>query len=193
MPSPSTLTPGRVPSTPFGDRGDSGALRGQDGANDAAKNDATPWVAVPRPADWWAVRLPWWLRVISVGAGTAMLTLLITAFLLTPAQKGFETHTQLGLSKCFLVQVAGIRCPSCGMTTSWSYLTKGNLLGALSANTGGTLLGFVVMVSAPYLLIAGLVGRWPYRQPNEIYVAITALAVLVVTMTDWTVRLTGGF
>ena len=134
-------------------------------------------------------RLPWWLRVLAVGAGTVMIGLLVTAFNLTPSAKGFETHTQLGLEKCFLVAVAGLRCPSCGMTTSWAHLTEGNLIGAVSANAGGTLLGIVSMIVGPYLVVAALVGRWPLVRPHETVIALLALAILVVTMCDWAYRL----
>ena len=50
------------------------------------------------------------------------------------------THTQLGLPPCNMVQLTGYPCPTCGMTTSFALLVRGDLPGSLRANWVGTLL-----------------------------------------------------
>lgn len=74
------------------------------------------------------------------------------------------------------------------MTTSWSYLTRGNVIGSLSVNTGGTLLGIVAAITGPWLLISGLQGRW-FGPPPQDWVVIGASVVLtLVIAVDWIVR-----
>lgn len=121
--------------------------------------------------------------------GLGLVSLLGIAATLRPAAKGYGTHTQLGLAPCTLTQVAGIRCPSCGMTTSWAYFVRGRWLQAAKTNSGGALLAALAAASGPWLLISGVVGRWFWRRPNEWVAVGIAVAVVVVTMADWGYRL----
>ncbi|MEI6524493.1 MAG: DUF2752 domain-containing protein, partial [Planctomycetota bacterium] len=59
---------------------------------------------------------------------------------LTPNPSGLGTHQQLGLPPCTSLMVLGIRCPACGMTTSWALMIEGRIPEALAANLGGSLL-----------------------------------------------------
>jgi hypothetical protein len=121
--------------------------------------------------------------------GLGLVTTLGVAMWLRPAAKGYGTHTQLGLAPCTLTQLAGIRCPSCGMTTSWSYFVRGRVIQSAKSNSGGMLLAALASVCGPWLLISGVAGRWFVRQPNEWVAVGIAVAVVVVTMVDWGLRL----
>src|SRR5687768_15883893 len=50
--------------------------------------------------------------------GAAMWSLLVVASMLQPDSRGMGTHEQLGMPPCTFLFLTGIRCPSCGMTTS---------------------------------------------------------------------------
>jgi hypothetical protein len=126
--------------------------------------------------------------VVSVG-GLALIGLLATAWTLTPTAEGFGTHQQLGLPPCTFTQWFGRRCPSCGMTTSWAYLTQGQVLAALSANAGGTLLGLVAMAAGPWLLASGLRGRWVIGTPHDFVTITICIGLALVIVTDWLLRL----
>ena len=132
--------------------------------------------------------IPWWLRGILVVAGAILATLLYTAFTLDPSPRGYGTHRQLGLPPCTLVQTMGLRCPSCGMTTSWACLTKGQILPAFAMNAGGALFGVYSIFLAPYFIGSGLSGRWIWRRPNEWAVLFVGGSVLLTTLIDWTFR-----
>ena len=136
--------------------------------------------------------LHWLARLALVVAGTGLLTLLAIAAWLTPSPQGFGTHRQLGLPECSLQQWFGIRCPSCGMTTSWSHLMHGQPLASVRANSGGTLLALVALASGPWLLASGLWGRWVIGRPHEWAALAIGLAIVATTLIDWTIRLSAG-
>jgi hypothetical protein len=128
-------------------------------------------------------------RATMVAAGIAIVGLLAVAASLEPDDRGLGTHQRLGLPPCTVRVVLGIRCPSCGMTTSWACLTKGRLVEALRANTAGTLLGLVAAVVGPWLLVSGVRGRWFGKPGNEWVPLVVALSVGAVALVDWGVRL----
>ncbi len=135
-------------------------------------------------------RMPWWLRGLMLGAGLALLVTLGVARGLTPSSKGFGTHQQLGLPQCRFLTEVGWRCPACGMTTSWAYLTRGNVWGALAVNSGGTLLGLAAILTGPWLVASGVRGRWVGIQPNEYIVLAVMSVITLVIVTDWVCRIT---
>ncbi len=133
-----------------------------------------------------------WQRLVLLVAGAVLLGLLVTAACLTPASRGYGTHQGLGLPPCTIVQWYGMRCPSCGMTTSWAHFTRGHVVQAVRANAGGALLALVAAMVGPWLLTSGLVGRWLGGPPRESLTMAVGLAVIVVTLIDWSWRLTWG-
>lgn len=75
------------------------------------------------------------------------------------------------------------------MTTSWSYLMKGNVWGSLKANTAGCLLGLIALFLAPWMLSSAILGRLTVAAPSDaVLIAITIL-VVIVTLGDWLVRI----
>ena len=75
------------------------------------------------------------------------------------------------------------------MTTAWSYTVRGQLGAAVRANAGGTLLALVVVVGAPWLLVAGVRGKWPTWPSGEAWLVGISGIVIVVTLIDWGIRL----
>ena len=92
-----------------------------------------------------APRLRWLDRLVVAATGCVLLGMLATAIWLTPSPSGQGTHQQLGLPPCTIWAWYGFRCPSCGMTTAWSHVVRGQVLAACRANVGGALLGVVAM------------------------------------------------
>lgn len=146
--------------------------------------DPTPAEQASRSYRW-----PWYFRGLLVLFGLGLIVLLIVAMFLTPSPKGYGTHTQLGLQPCSFTAMVGIRCPSCGMTTSWAHFVRGNIGQSLKANSGGTLLAAASAVAGPWMLICGILGRWWIRRPNEWVAVAVAGIIVLVTMIDWGIRL----
>ncbi len=133
---------------------------------------------------------PWYLRAILEIMGIGLVVLLIVAATLRPSPSGSGTHRQLGLPECsFKLLFDGKPCPSCGMTTSWSHLMRGQIISAARANIGGTMLGLLSMVVGPWFIVSGFLGRWWPGIPNEWVSIMIALVIFGVTLTNWIVRL----
>jgi len=162
----------------------------EDIVTDLSETPPHPEVAQPIAAPPWEepFRFPWWMRVLLFFPGVVMIGLLVTAFMLKPSQDGYGTHQGLGLPQCTMVQYFGMRCPSCGMTTSWAYATRGNLLASFNANIGGALLALSSMVFGPWMVISAILGRWFVRPPNELYFALGGMAIIAITLIDWVSR-----
>jgi Protein of unknown function (DUF2752) len=82
-----------------------------------------------------------------------------------------------------------MRCPSCGMTTSWSYFMRGQLVQSWKANSGGTALALGVILIAPWMFLSGLRGTWFLVLPNEWAFAGVAIFITILTIVDWMLHL----
>jgi len=125
-------------------------------------------------------------------AGVVLLGLLVTASCLTPDPQGIGTHRQLGLPPCTIVAWFGVRCPSCGMTTAWSHMVRGQPVSAVRANCGGALLALAAMAAGPWLIGSAMGGRWLTSPPRDGSAVGVGFTIVIVTLVDWTLRLAFG-
>lgn len=149
----------------------------------------SPFAGPGRFASAFAERLPWWQRGILLAVGLVLVSLLVTAARLAPNPRGMGTHQQLGLPPCSFVMLAGIRCPACGMTTSWAHLLRGQVLQSAHANAGGMLLALAAMFGGPWMLASALVGRWWPGAVHPIWIAIGGGLIFTLTAVQWGWRL----
>ena len=134
-------------------------------------------------------RLSPWLRGLNGLAGIASVVMFLLAARLSPAAEGFGTHQQLGLPPCSTLALFGIRCPSCGMTTSWSLFVRGEWITSVQINAGGFLLATIALVYLPascYLCISGRASRGGWL---SLALAIALSVALVVAFVQWGWRL----
>jgi hypothetical protein len=75
------------------------------------------------------------------------------------------------------------------MTTAWARVVRGQLWQALEANVAGTILAMAAAVAAPWLVACAVRGQWLYGRPSEDLVLWCGVGLIVVTLTDWAVRL----
>lgn len=128
------------------------------------------------------------VRLFAGALGGGLSVLLGVSLWLTPSAEGLGTHRQLGLPPCTIVQFYGVRCPACGMTTSWAHLVRGQLPSACRANTGGVLLGVLALCGAPWLVGSACLGRWWGWTPTDRALLVGSLVAFGVILTDWLVR-----
>jgi hypothetical protein len=82
--------------------------------------------------------LPWRLLALAIALGC--LSVLITAAYLTPSPSGYGTHRAMHFDGCQFLTRTGLPCPACGMTTSFSWFVRGNLLASFYVQPMGMVL-----------------------------------------------------
>ncbi len=122
-------------------------------------------------------------------SGLGVLAILITARCLVPDNAGFGTHQQLGLPPCTSIALFGVPCPSCGMTTSWSLATRGELLAAARINCGGLLLAIIAMAYLPASCYFSWLGRSTRGGWFSLALGVSILTSLAIAITQWLWRL----
>lgn len=129
-----------------------------------------------------------WLRVAAGLLTLGLVTLLVVARTLSPVAAGLGTHQQLGLPPCSMQVLLAMRCPACGMTTSWSHWTRGHWWASAQANVGGCSLAFVVVAVVIVAARVTWTGRWP-RSRTLTVLGWAIVGTGVVTVVDWLARL----
>lgn len=97
-----------------------------------------------------------------------------------PDPKGYDTHTQLGMSACNWPKVYGYPCPTCGATTAATLVVHGRLLAAFATQPFGAafaLAGIAIGVIAGWCLLRS-------RSFLDVYVQLprTAIALYAVLL-----------
>jgi hypothetical protein len=70
------------------------------------------------------------------------------------------SHQQLGLPACTFYTLTGLPCPSCGMTTSFAFLIRGDLAHSLRANAAGAALAVFCLLAIPWNVACAAWGNW---------------------------------
>ncbi len=129
-------------------------------------------------------------RIRFFAAITALVPLLALGLArhLEPNSSGLGTHQQLGLPPCSMRLILGIRCPGCGMTTSWAHLTRGNWYESLRTSLGGFLFALFAMWIAFLALRALFTAQVPGER-TQTMIAVTAMGIFAVSVLQWLYRL----
>jgi hypothetical protein len=120
-----------------------------------------------------------WTRTALIGIASGLLVIFGIAIWLNPyyengTPRRTGTHLQTGLPPCTFQVVTGLPCPSCGMTTSFALLVRGDVLNSLRANAIGTLLALFWLALIPWCLACAIARRY--------FLIVTAERALLVTM-----------
>jgi hypothetical protein len=142
-------------------------------------SDAAPAIYAAAPVP---VRLSVGQRLSALVIAGACLAVLVTAMWVEPHPRGVGSHTGLGLHQCQFLARSGLPCPSCGMTTSFAWFVRGNLLASLYVQPMGTVLAVLAAVTAWAGLYIGATGRPVHRLlrfiPGRYYVFPLLLAAV---------------
>lgn len=107
--------------------------------------------------------IPYSARALWALISAACLGVLITAAKLQPSPTGVGTHTELGLYQCALLAETNIPCPTCGMTTSFSWFVRGNWLASFYVQPMGFVLAVLTVGGFWLGLYVAATGRGVYR------------------------------
>jgi len=113
-----------------------------------------------------------WVRIALVLFAVALVALFVTAIRVDPYDADgrplkLGTHQRLGMPPCEFVVLFGKPCPSCGLTTSFSLLMHGDVLGSLRANLVGTAMALVGLALIPWSIWIALRGRYVWVRSIE--------------------------
>ncbi|MDB5305905.1 MAG: hypothetical protein JWO38_107 [Gemmataceae bacterium] len=144
-------------------------------------------------------RARWFVRTALLGIAAALAVVFGLACYLNPygpdgAPRSMATHTQLGLPPCNFVVMTGKPCPSCGMTTSFALLVRGDVGASARANWVGTALAVFWAGLLVWAVASGLTGRLlfiPHRR-GELVLTVVVGAFLVLMLGRWVGILLGG-
>jgi hypothetical protein len=134
-----------------------------------------------------------WSRLGLLVVGTGLLVVFGIALWLNPYEDGqaktMETHRQLGLPPCTFKYMTGYPCPSCGLTTSFALLMKGDVGNSLRANAVGTLLALFWIVLIPWSLVSSFCGRPLFLISIERAVLRAIILFLTLLLVRWVIVL----
>ncbi len=125
-------------------------------------------------------------RLLALAVGSGCLAVLVLAALLTPSPSGFGTHrASLGLPACNFLQTTGLPCPSCGMTTSFAWLTRGNVLASLYVQPMGTTVALLAAGSVWGGFYIAISGRPAHRLLRMLPARYTLFPLLLLGILAW--------
>lgn len=130
-----------------------------------------------------------WHRVGLILTGLGLMAGLVVARMLVPDASGMGTHRQLGFGQCSFMSWFGMPCPSCGMTTSWAHLVRGQWRESIACNAGGFLFGCLAIFCGPWLMVSGIRGRWVYPAVGFPTLLVLAVLTFFAVFGQWLARL----
>jgi hypothetical protein len=148
---------------------------------------------VPRPNTARITRLTL-LLIAALLAGVFAVAFYLNPYDADGKPRRMATHTQLGMPPCNFVILAGKPCPSCGMTTSFALLVRGDIGASLRANWAGTLIAILWALTMVWAVASGIKGRALFipRGRGELVLTASVGVVLVLMLARWAAVLIGG-
>jgi hypothetical protein len=133
-----------------------------------------------------------WIRLMLPVLTIPWVIVLTIAVILNPYQENGEalrlgTHQQLGLPECSFKSIAGVPCPSCGMTTSFTLMMHADVWNSLKANFAGTALVTFGLLFVPWALISAFRGRYLFIRSIEMVTFRLAIVFLILLFGRWAI------
>jgi hypothetical protein len=131
-----------------------------------------------------------WVRGLLVGVVLGLVAVFGVALWLNPynpdgSARRLATHRQMGLPPCTFYQATGLPCPSCGMTTSFALLVRGDVVNSLRANSAGTLLALFCLGFIPWALVSVTRRRLLFVRSLERAMLVCVLGLMALMLTRW--------
>lgn len=98
-----------------------------------------------------------WLLLAA--AGLALAGFLAFGFFIEPSADGSGTHEKLGLPPCMTMEVLGVPCPGCGVTTSVALASRGRITESFINQPFGLFTALVGALLIPWALWGHFRGR----------------------------------
>lgn len=140
----------------------------------------------PRPAR----RANWPVRIGLLAMAAAMALVFYLATRVRPYHDDGTpmreaSHQTLGLPACRFKELTRAPCPSCGMTTSFALLVRGDIINSLRANWVGTGLAAFCLLFIPWAVLSTLRGRFMWVRNIEMALGFLVGAFTVLMLGRW--------
>jgi hypothetical protein len=145
-----------------------------------------------------AARTRRFVRATLIAVAVALTGVFAAAFRIDPyngdgTPRTMSTHTQLGMPPCSFEVLTGKPCPSCGMTTSFALLVRGDVVSSARANWVGSVICVLWAATLVWAVASGVWGKPLLVPPGRGELLLTAIvgAVLALMLARWAVILIG--
>ena len=139
------------------------------------------------------------VRATLLAVAVALAGVFVAAFRIHPYDadgnpRTSATHTQLGMPACNFVTLTGKPCPSCGMTTSFALLVRGDVGASARANWVGSVICLMWAAALVWATASGVRGKPLFVPPGRGELVFTVLtgAVLTLMLARWAAVLIQG-
>jgi len=113
----------------------------------------------------------------------------VLAASLEPDSRGFGTHQRLGLPPCSFQILFGLKCPSCGSTTSFAHFVRGQWFASMRSNPGAFVLALMSACMVPWSAYSVWIGRtWRLDDPATAFVWLLS-GVVIISLVQWLCRI----
>jgi hypothetical protein len=133
-----------------------------------------------------------WVRLVLLAIGLMLAAVFAIAIYLNPynadgTPRTMATHTTLGLPPCNFVLLTGKPCPSCGMTTSFALLVRGDVAASLHANWVGTTLAVFWAMLMVWSVASAIAAKLYFIPPRRGELVLTFIVggFLVLMLGRW--------
>ena len=125
------------------------------------------------------------LRLLAFLIALGCLAALAMAAYLQPSPAGVGSHRTLGLASCQFLGNTGLPCPSCGMTTSFTWFVRGNVLASAYVQPMGAVVALATACCAWGGFYIAATGRPVYRLLRLVPARYYLLPLLALGMLAW--------
>ena len=117
------------------------------------------------------------------------LTVFLVLGFLTPDERGFGTHEKLGLPPCGMMELAGIPCPGCGVTTSVSLAANGRFLDSFVNQPFGFLFALASAAFIVWAIVSHFRGRDLFDTIQNLRMGRWSIGVVLVMLISWVYKI----
>jgi len=122
-------------------------------------------------------------------ASAVVIGMIVLGTFISPDDRGYGTHEKLGLPACAMMEITGIPCPGCGVTTSVALAANGRFLDSFINQPFGLLCAIGGVIFALWAFWSHVRGRDIYATVREFRLGRWSLWLGVAMAIAWVYKI----